>query len=835
MKHKAFIIFSIILLFSSIGIVYLLNNKSVFLSDVYINEVMSDNESYMTDHDGDYHDWIEIYNPSNLDVNLQGYYLTDDEFKLIKWKFPKNSIIPAQGYRVIFASGKNTIRANGELHTNFKISSYGEKLLLVAPDKKTIIDEVNLQRIGINSSFGRVEDGSNKWKVYGKSFVTPNNSNQNAMFVPIVNFSHESGFYQKPFTLELSSLENATIYYTLDGSIPTTNSYVYKEGIFIDELIKEKTLSKEFSNLISWYQPRDNVKSGMVVRAFAVKDGIKSDVITKTYFVDENLSAEETIPTVSFSTNKEFLLDEEIGLFYSDKNKRNYYERGKAWEREGHLEFFNENKELAFSQEVAYRIHGGASRSAPNKALRIYSRSDTGTFEYQFFSEKEISTFNSFILRNGGSDWQHVPFRDALLQSLIKDSTDVDIQYFQPVRLFINGEYWGLYFIRDRFDADYLYNHYGAKEIDMASEVYNTEYGNIDDYLRLRDFLRKETLNTKANYEFVKSKLDVENFADYSIAQIYYMNVDQPGKNVKIWRTKEAFESEYKQTDGRWRYMLFDTDMSFYYNERGNFYSPYDRNGLIYNTGLDYFGSNKVNPRDTLPTFAPNYPHSTFMLRRMLEFDEFRYYFINRFADLLNTAFLEEIVHNKIATFEEKIMPYMEEHIARWNRPSKDSLVEDVRLMKEFALNRPKYMRQHIIDFFALKGTVEISLETNNESGNIKINSLLIDENTLGVSDEIWSGIYFKDVPVEISAQPKAGYQFKKWISNNEKINDSRDKTLKLKIDEDTFIQAIYEIADEEVILEEYQEKPSILPHIITFLALFVVVGGYIIVNKIRY
>src|SRR5690554_4827980 len=363
MKHKTFIIFSTILMLSIFFIIYLINSTNINFKEVYINEVMADNQNTLSDYDNDFSDWIELYNPNDKDINLHGYYLTDNELDLTKWKFPKNSRISAKDYKIIFASGKNKIYSNSELHTNFKISSYGETLLLVAPDKNTIIDSVNICRLGVDASFGRADEDGDKWQIYSKSLVSPGKSNQNSTKVPIITFSHESGFYQEGFTLKLNSIEDSIIYYTLDGSEPNENSYIYKDSINIDENTSEKILSAEYSELINWYEPNDDVKSAKVVRAVAIKKGLKSEIVTKTYFVNREIKND--IPYISLSTNKEFLLDKDIGLFYSDKDKRNYYERGKAWERYGHIEFFNENNELAFSDEIAYRVHGGASRSAP--------------------------------------------------------------------------------------------------------------------------------------------------------------------------------------------------------------------------------------------------------------------------------------------------------------------------------------------------------------------------------------------------------------------------------------------------------------------------------------
>ena len=819
MKKTIFFISTFMLLSLIVIFIYFSKNANINFHTVYINEVMSSNKNSITDYDGEYSDWIELYNPNDIEVNLAGYYLTDDVLDLTKWEFPRNFFISAKSHYLLFASGKNKIYPPNEYHLNFRLSSYGETLLLVAPDKNTIIDEIDVQRIGDDASYGRVKDGDATWKIFNDVRITPNSSNLDALNLPLSpHFSHCGGVYEAGFTLKLSSSIDTTIYYTTDGSIPTKNSQVYQEGILIDKQIyRSDNLSSKYSELIDWYQPKDDVFKGIVIKAIAYQGNKQSEIVTHTFFVDDKLDYD--IPIVSLSTNEANLLDEEMGIFYYDGEKRNYYERGEAWEREGYIEYFAENNS-GFADKVGIRVHGGASRSAPNKALRIYARGESGYFNYQLFPDKEVDKFSNFILRNGGSDWQHVPFRDAFLQSLLKDYTNVDIQYYQPVMLFLNGEYWGLYMIRDRFDDDYLYNHYEAEDIDMISDKYTLVYGSDRDYLKLREFLNSKDLNFGDNYEYVKTKLDVNNFADYSIAQIYYMNVDQPGKNVKIWRTKTEYDSKYQETDGRWRYLLYDTDMSFFYNEKGKIYAPYDRNGLVYNTGLDYHGAKKVNDRDTLPTFAPNYQDSTFMLRKMLGSDEFRLYFINRFADLLNTAFLETVVSEKLENIEQSIYPYLQDHIDRWHLPNEPELRENIDLMKVFANNRPFYMRKHIVDYFALSGTYLLTINLN-ENGSIALNSL-------DITNDLWTGSYFQDIPIEINAYPKSGYRFKHWVSNNKAIDGLETPYLKIALDKDTSITPVYE--EGNPIIDNSDEiatlNPNYYPLFISFSVLVIVISG---------
>ncbi len=791
MKKKIFLSVSILL--NIIIIIFVL--LKINLSDddpfnhVYINEVMPANKKTIKDVNGKYSDWIEIYNDSDTVVNLADYYLTDNENNLVKWKFTKNVKVPSKGFLLVWATGENKIFPNNEIHTNFNISSDGESIILVARDGKTIIDSLKTTRIGADVSFGRLPDGTSTWKTFTSSATTPGQSNMHSNdLTQTPTFSHLGGFYKNDFRLSLNSDPETTIYYTLDGSIPTKDSLVYQEDI----LIKSKKgdgnqLSKLPTSLTHWYgPPNEEVFMGTVVRAIAVKNEISSDIVTHTYFIDEEIDDKYQLPVISISTDTKNLFDDETGLFAND----NYFNRGSDWEREGNIEFFDKTKQLGFSQKIGIRIHGNSSRAYPIKSLRIYSRGYKGYFNYQLFPDKSIDEFNSFILRNGGSNWANVPFRDSLSQSIIKDVGNLDIQYSQPSIVFINGEYWGIHNIRDRFDDDYIYNHYGTREIDMISDINKVEYGSYDDYDRLLQFLLKD-LNSKINYEYVKKLIDIKNFADLHITHIFSMNIDQPSRNVKVWKTVEAFETGYEQTDGRWRWMLYDTDQGYLFGD----FSNYDRNGLIFSTNLDYHGAPTVNPKSTWPSWSGNRPEATFPLRAMLKSDEFRIYFINRFADLLNTAFQSELIIEKTETMKQLYLPYMEEHINRWKRPVSIEVWENnIDKIKLFAKERPAYMRQHIIDYFGLSGDYDLTVMDDSSSGTIEVNTLNINEEMFKNKQAFsWTGTYFKDVPVKITAKAKEGKQFVHWVSNNEKINGANELTLTVMLDGDTTISAIYE------------------------------------------
>jgi hypothetical protein len=356
-------------------------------------------------------------------------------------------------------------------------------------------------------------------------------------------------------------------------------------------------------------------------------------------------------------------------------------------------------------------------------------------------------------LRNGGSDWAYTYFRDAFAQSILEGFSDVDHQGYCPSVVFINGEYWGIMNIRERFDDNYIDNYYGQKDIDMLESTGQVIYGSNVHYQNLISFLQKNDINTSENYEWVKTQMDVDNFRDYHILQIFSMNTDQPGKNVRFWRPQTD--------DGKWRWMWWDMDDAFNFGPHNN----YDRNGLVFCSGLNSISATKVNGATPPPTWAPNGPTQTFPLRALLRSDEFRDGFINRFADLLNTAFQPKYLFEIIDGFHSTTAPYLYEHYRRWHRPEPDIYNQHLQRLYNFSEHRIHHMRKHIREFFELDGSYKLTLDVGSGQGHIRINTLNLTVDLPSLDNPIypWSGEYFQGVPIEVEAVPAAGYVFSHW------------------------------------------------------------------------
>jgi len=611
-----------------------------------------------------------------------------------------------------------------------------------------------------------------------------------------VEFSINGGFYEDPQYISLSHPdERATIYYTLDGSEPTVNDYKYEEPIeVVDRTDEDNRLSdiplNNRDDFLAWKKPKGSVFKGTVIRAIAIEEDVTSDVATETYFIGANDRYD--VPVISIATDKENFFDEEDGLFMGD----NPLERGKDWERPIHLEYFDEEGQLGLSQNLGARIHGSSTREAPVKSLRLYARSDyeltTNTMNYPFFKDKDIANHDRLLLRHRGTS-----FKDGFQVDLVKDVMDLDFQYNEPAVVFINGEYWGVFNIRDRFDDNYIKNHYGIKEIDFLTNIDEVKYGDDKAYKKLYSLFKENERDlTDDVYAEIDDMMDIDNFMDYHIFQTYTMNVDQPGKNVNFWRSKTINPDNLKE-DGRFRWMVYDLDMGY------GSYGGLRIDGFIHNTsqmeqGADTVLSGKEMAElyDTLPDFAPatlsTGPEATLPLRAMLTNDKFREHFISRTADLLNTNFHPDYAKSLIKKYENKYEPLAEEN-ARKIGEDDDAFQENIDKLIEFAEERPELMRAHAIHYFQeVSGIHDLTMKSDLSEGVIQANSIVLDDSLPSIQSEgvySWQGTYFDGVPVTLRAKPKDGYTFVGWSGDVE----SDEETVEVTLTKDTEIEAVFE------------------------------------------
>ncbi|MCK5505184.1 MAG: CotH kinase family protein, partial [Thermodesulfovibrionia bacterium] len=507
------------------------------------------------------------------------------------------------------------------LHTNFKIKSSGEEILLSTNNGQEA-DRFPADSIPGDISKGRYPDGSSEWYFFnGPTPGEPNSSNGYRNFSPGVSASMSSGFYTGPIAVDLIPDEaSCPVYFTLDGSIPDLSSSKYTQPLL--------------------------VTSSTVLRARAIEDvAMPGKVLTQTYLINEN----SRLPVISMSTDPENLWDNEDGIYIMGDNAEqnnpyfgaNFWE---DWEKAAHIEFFEDDGSPAFSTACGIKIFGGWSRAFPQKSFSIFFRGNYGLseLEYPVFPQLDVQNFEALILRNSGNDWLNTNMRDGMMQSLLSN-TDIDKQAFRPVVLFLNGQYWGIYNLREKVNEHFISSHHGVdvNNIDMLEGQHDVLHGDNEHYINILDFINNNDMTSEESYSFIQQNIDLKEYFDYVVAQIYFDNTDWPGNNIKYWRPKTP--------DGKWRWILFDTDFGF---------GLYDHEGFKHNT-LE-FALDDAGPE------WPNPPWSTLLLRKILKNKKLKQQCINYFADHLNTTFGKERVERTINILKANMEIEMEKHLERW-------------------------------------------------------------------------------------------------------------------------------------------------------------------------
>ncbi|MEA3496182.1 MAG: CotH kinase family protein [Bacteroidota bacterium] len=681
LKPKISFFFLLILIFVS---------NYVFSQAVVINEIMSLNYSTLHDNDSNFCDWIEIYNDDTIAINLKSYHLSDDNNELYKWTFPE-IIIEAKGFLLLMASG-NDINDGKYFHTNFKISSSGENIYFSdsSGNLLTVAPKIELKA---DQSYGREVDGKNNFLIFDIS--SPGSSNSDNDIFSKIQFSRSSGFYKEAISVEITTNNpNDTIYYTLNGNKPTQNSKVYTKPLTIKSRKDEeaiysliRTNPPETNKKFVWKQPEGSINKATVLRVCTFKNAKRlSKVITQSYFIGSE-KPDYTFAVISLVTDSSNLFDYYSGIYIpgylNDLNpgeweSGNYYGRGKEWEREVDFEMFDKNGSSVFKQKAGMRMQGSASRIMPQKSFRLYAEKEYGneTFNHNFFGYKNIDVFKRIMLRNSGHDFLRTMFADAIMQYLIRNFK-AEYMAWKPSVVFVNGEYWGIHNIRERYDKYFLSDFHQLHEdsidfLDTRMRILVIE-GDSMHYHNLIEFLHNYDISKKNNYDYVKTQMDIENYIDFQIAKIYSATYDFPGNNVKMWRPRSS--------NGKWRWLNIDNDDC-----------------------LRAVGANSLKhaTRDT-GTQWPNPAWSTFLFRKLLENNEFQQKFINRFAYLLNTTFNPDTVLNTVLQFKELYGKEIQEHIYRWNYPADYIEWENnVEKFIEFAQQRPCNLREFIMNFFEL-------------------------------------------------------------------------------------------------------------------------------------
>ena len=607
-------------------------NPSSQVWDVAINEVMARNESFLADADGVYRDWIELKNNTDRDINLTGYTLSKGSGQVASFVFG-DYLLPAHGFALFFSSVEGDPGGTGNT-IPFSIRASGETLNLCDVECKTpqVFETGYLdsnRSSGLNENHARV------------FFEIPTPGEANAppyvlRYAQPVSFSMAGGEIAAGRTLTLTAEPDVKIHYTLDGSTPTTSNALYRNPI---ELDTTKT-----------------------VRAIAVAEGLlPSTITTQTYIV----GVEHDLPIIALSTGPRQMFGWE-GIYSNP-----------FWDHEApvHVEFFETDGLPALSFDAGVKIFGGFSRDDPQKSLAIHLRKKYGTEEinYPLFEGNEVTSFKHLLLHTSGQDAYMTKIRDAFIHKAVKDVIDIDVMDSRPCVVYINGEYWGLYTIREKVNEDYLASHHGVDPNQVDMLVYNGTVmtGSNEAYTALVDFAATHDLRIQENYDYVASQVDIENLIDYLVIQSYFGNTDSG--NIKFWRD---------QNNGKWRWFLYDMDWAL-------FMSTYEWNNIA-----QIFNPDGMGFDDWIDTTL----HVS-----LIKNAQFRQEFIERYAFYMNTYFTPERLLPIYDAMIAEIESEMPRHRARWPKPSGVARWEDhVASTRQIIIEKPEIEKQNLKFFFGL-------------------------------------------------------------------------------------------------------------------------------------
>ncbi len=699
------VIFGLILVLSS--------TLALAAPEIYINELLAVNDDFEIDDKTP--DWFELYNAEDQPMDLSGMYLSDKANNPTKYEIPNNVIIPAESFLIFIADDNEE---DGPLHTNFKLSSNGELITLYDTDGTTLIDNIEFGPQQPDISFGRIPDGTNHWNLLIEP--TPGEANVFTEIIEPPTFNHDAGFHDESITLELTTGDDNTIFYTTDGSLPT----VSEQNLYTEPIEIEDTTA---------------------IRAMTVSGDAQSEVISKTFLIDEDY----TLPVVTFIADPIDLYTKETGLLaeFSSKANKQFHTL--------EMEYYNQEKELAFAMTVDGKrhSHNPGYPELFQSPFRIYAKEKYGQdrIEYPLFGEDSLESYKRIIVRNAGQDGvpqsaRSVHMRDPFIHSLV-DDLDMDTQASSPVIVFINGEYWGIYYLRERHDKYFLADHYDLdpEEVMVVDGKTGSEYDwglaseeDYQNYLKFQDdhfaiwqFGQDNGFETSEFIDFIATKYDISNMFDYYATQIYISNDDWP--NVRYWKPKEG---------GVWRWMLHDTDMSMG-KHSGNPSIELFKTPAMENNFAEF-----LTVQELYPSPVP--------IGDVLRNSALQEQFIIRFADLLNTHFHTDIVTPQIDVFENRLEPEIFQHFNRWaTYPSSDEesylniWKKRINVIRGFAEQRPDYLRTHIIEYFEEPtGTADVTITTPTCGGNVLVN-------TLQMQDTEFSGVYFTGLPIAITTTPE--------------------------------------------------------------------------------
>ncbi|MGI6239957.1 MAG: lamin tail domain-containing protein [Christensenellales bacterium] len=588
------------------------------------------------------YDWVELYNATDAAIDISGFGLSDDAGKPRKWQFPAGTVIEPGGYFGVFLAGRGE-GIDNEQYASFRLSAAGGYNLCLSTGEGEIFDRAFLPPQYSNITYGRLPGQYGRFYYFTTS--TPLAQNAGAHYVrraAEATYSVAGGLFDagETVTVELTAEPGDRIYYTTDYTDPDEGSTLYTGPITIGATTALRT------------------------RVYA-GDALASNMRTQTYF----FGVSHTMRVVSLVSDPANLFSNETGIMVKGPNALPDFPYGSMnrganfwmdWEREGHIEIYETDGDPLLSQACGVKLHGQYSRAMKQQAFKIYARSrygGGGTFQAALFDERDYEEYGSFLLRQSGQDGTYTRMRDSVLTSLA-ENTSVFYQKTELCIVYINGEYWGHYNMREHINARSICQFEGWEgqedNIDLVKANTNAMRGSNETYAALLEYVNSNNTNTDEAYERIGSVIDIQNYIEYMSVQIFTGNTDT--LNVKRYRNAYA--------DGLWRWVLYDLDWAFYEdtNSIRRWLTPGGM-GASNRTNNDLFIGCMKNDRFR---------------------DEFLTYFGQEMATTFTTASLEVRIMDRYRALE----PELEMQLSRWGISQSDHQAS-MRKFVNYAIDRP--------------------------------------------------------------------------------------------------------------------------------------------------
>lgn len=572
-------------------------------------EVMTANDTYLPQKLGECFDWVELRNVSDQELDLSGYSISDDPETPGMHVLSSRTLAPGESFIVILSTEADVAKPGFE-QALFSLNAREDQLFLFGPDG-ALLDYVYLKEIPAGFSYGRSEQQGG-FSYMEPSPANPNNAGYRLISGAIVS-SYVPGVYvqQEDYTVTLEA--RGEIYYTTDGSVPTERSSRYTEPLEIGKTT--------------------------VVRAVSVEPGkLASDVYTATFVVGPG----HTLPVVSLVTDPSHLW-----------GPNGIYKNGDIDVKEIRVpsNVAYSGSDGSFSMDCSMNMHGATTVTSFDKktfALRFQDQYD-GPLEYDVFEDGEVTRFSSLLIRTAHESSFSSQMHDTVIHDVASQCTDQLLtQKYKYAALYLNGEYWGLYAIRERHSAEHYASYMDVPADTVQIVRYMTDERNSLN--QLYKFLDSNSLLYEENYAYVKSILDVESFADWLIFEVYMDNIDIYG-NIRYYQSS---------VDGLWRLGLADLDLGM------------------------------VGQVSAFANIDSTFHHGR-LIKALLDNEEFQHLIASRLAEYLSGPLSDENMIARITQMADQIRPETEGEEERWGTPT-ESWEYTVKEMLRFCDGRAKKM-----------------------------------------------------------------------------------------------------------------------------------------------